>query len=300
MRQERYDIIVIGSGAGGGTLAHALSQTSARILIVERGDFIPQEEENWDPEAVWKHLRYQTRRSGSTPTAASSRRTATTTSAATASSGAACCTGCGARISRTCSTSTASRRRGRSTTTRWSRTTTAPSGCIRCTAKRASIPPIHAARPLPVSADAAFDGDGGHCRAAPIVRPASVAAAARTARRVRRSATPATRSRARCTRRAKPTSAASGRRCSSQRSRCGPTRRATRLLTNRSGDRVEAVEVERNGETVRVEAPLFVVVVRRRELGGAVAAVGERRASRTDWPIRRAWSDAVTWRTSRR
>jgi len=61
MRQERYDIVVIGSGAGGGTLAHALSQTSARILIVERGGFIPQEEENWDPEAVWKHLRYQTK-----------------------------------------------------------------------------------------------------------------------------------------------------------------------------------------------------------------------------------------------
>jgi choline dehydrogenase-like flavoprotein len=60
MHQERYDIIIIGSGAGGGTLAYALSETSARILIVERGDFIPQEDENWSPEAVWKHLRYQT------------------------------------------------------------------------------------------------------------------------------------------------------------------------------------------------------------------------------------------------
>ena len=59
--REQYDVVVIGSGAGGGTLAHALSETSARILIVERGDFIPQEEQNWDPEAVWKHLRYQTR-----------------------------------------------------------------------------------------------------------------------------------------------------------------------------------------------------------------------------------------------
>jgi choline dehydrogenase-like flavoprotein len=61
MRNEAYDIVIIGSGAGGGTMAHALSQTPARILIVERGDFIPQEDENWDPEAVWKHLRYQTR-----------------------------------------------------------------------------------------------------------------------------------------------------------------------------------------------------------------------------------------------
>ena len=56
---HRYDVIIIGSGAGGGTLAHALSGTGARILILERGDFIPQEEENWNPEAVWKHLRYR-------------------------------------------------------------------------------------------------------------------------------------------------------------------------------------------------------------------------------------------------
>ena len=61
MRRERYDVVIIGSGAGGGTLAYALSKTPARVLIVERGDFIPQEEQNWDPEAVWKHLRYQTR-----------------------------------------------------------------------------------------------------------------------------------------------------------------------------------------------------------------------------------------------
>ena len=61
MGRERYDVVVIGSGAGGGTLAYALSKTPARVLIVERGDFIPQEEQNWDPEAVWKDLRYQTR-----------------------------------------------------------------------------------------------------------------------------------------------------------------------------------------------------------------------------------------------
>jgi choline dehydrogenase-like flavoprotein len=57
---EHYDIIIIGSGAGGGTIAQALSATGARILILERGDFVPQEEENWNPEAVWKNLRYQT------------------------------------------------------------------------------------------------------------------------------------------------------------------------------------------------------------------------------------------------
>jgi choline dehydrogenase-like flavoprotein len=59
MANPRYDIIIIGSGAGGGTIAHALADSGARILLLERGDFVPQEEENWNPEAVWKHLRYR-------------------------------------------------------------------------------------------------------------------------------------------------------------------------------------------------------------------------------------------------
>jgi choline dehydrogenase-like flavoprotein len=58
---ERFDVIIIGSGAGGGTVAHALCGTGARILILERGDFVPQEAENWSPEAVWKDLRYRTK-----------------------------------------------------------------------------------------------------------------------------------------------------------------------------------------------------------------------------------------------
>ena len=56
-----FDIIIIGTGAGGGTMAQALSATGARILILERGGFVPQEAENWSPEAVWRQLRYQTR-----------------------------------------------------------------------------------------------------------------------------------------------------------------------------------------------------------------------------------------------
>jgi choline dehydrogenase-like flavoprotein len=57
---QRFDIIIIGSGAGGGTMAHALAPTRARILLLERGGFVPQEPENWSPEAVWKDLRYRT------------------------------------------------------------------------------------------------------------------------------------------------------------------------------------------------------------------------------------------------
>jgi choline dehydrogenase-like flavoprotein len=55
-----FDIIIIGSGAGGGTIARELASTGAKILIVERGDFIPQEDHNWNPASVWKDLRYRT------------------------------------------------------------------------------------------------------------------------------------------------------------------------------------------------------------------------------------------------
>jgi choline dehydrogenase-like flavoprotein len=56
-----YDIVIVGSGAGGGTMARALSESSARILVLERGGPVPQEPDNWNPEAVWKHLRYRSR-----------------------------------------------------------------------------------------------------------------------------------------------------------------------------------------------------------------------------------------------
>ena len=59
MADHTWDIIIVGTGAGGGTLAHALAPTGARILVVERGDFVPREAANWDPEAVWKQLRYR-------------------------------------------------------------------------------------------------------------------------------------------------------------------------------------------------------------------------------------------------
>jgi len=55
-----FDIIIVGSGAGGGTVARELADTGAKILIVERGDFIPQEDQNWNPTSVWKDLRYRT------------------------------------------------------------------------------------------------------------------------------------------------------------------------------------------------------------------------------------------------
>ena len=53
-----YDIIIIGTGAGGGTLAYALRNSGKRILLIERGDYLPQEVENWSPNAVFKQKRY--------------------------------------------------------------------------------------------------------------------------------------------------------------------------------------------------------------------------------------------------
>jgi choline dehydrogenase-like flavoprotein len=55
---HEYDVIIIGTGAGGGTLAQALAPTGKRILILERGDYIPRERENWDPVAVFDQKRY--------------------------------------------------------------------------------------------------------------------------------------------------------------------------------------------------------------------------------------------------
>ena len=50
---SHYDIIIIGSGAGGGTMALALAPTGKRILLLERGNYLPREQDNWDPDAVF-------------------------------------------------------------------------------------------------------------------------------------------------------------------------------------------------------------------------------------------------------
>jgi choline dehydrogenase-like flavoprotein len=56
----RYDVIIIGTGAGGGTLAAKLAPTGKKILILERGDFVPREKENWMSKAVFLDNRYHT------------------------------------------------------------------------------------------------------------------------------------------------------------------------------------------------------------------------------------------------
>lgn len=60
MSLNHYDVIIIGTGAGGGTLAHRLAGTGKRVLLLERGDYLPREKENWDSKAVFVDNRYKT------------------------------------------------------------------------------------------------------------------------------------------------------------------------------------------------------------------------------------------------
>ncbi len=53
-----YDVIVIGSGAGGGTLVHQLAPSGKRILLLERGDWLPREPQNWLAQDVFADGRY--------------------------------------------------------------------------------------------------------------------------------------------------------------------------------------------------------------------------------------------------
>jgi choline dehydrogenase-like flavoprotein len=55
-----YDVAIIGTGAGGGTLAWALASAGKKVLLLERGGFLPREKENWDPLAVVHEGRYNT------------------------------------------------------------------------------------------------------------------------------------------------------------------------------------------------------------------------------------------------
>jgi len=54
-----YDFIIIGTGMGGGALAYALRDSGAKILLLERGDFLPQEAQNWQVDAIFKENRYK-------------------------------------------------------------------------------------------------------------------------------------------------------------------------------------------------------------------------------------------------
>jgi choline dehydrogenase-like flavoprotein len=60
MSTSHYDVIIIGTGAGGGTLAHRLAPSGKRILLLERGDYVIRELDNWSTRAVNVDGKYQT------------------------------------------------------------------------------------------------------------------------------------------------------------------------------------------------------------------------------------------------
>jgi choline dehydrogenase-like flavoprotein len=60
-RENQFDVIIIGTGAGGGTLAYHLAPSGKRILILERGDYVRREKDNWNPQAVNVDAKYNTK-----------------------------------------------------------------------------------------------------------------------------------------------------------------------------------------------------------------------------------------------
>lgn len=55
---EHYDVIVVGSGPGGGTTAARIAETGKRVLLLERGDYLPRERDNWDSQVVFGKGKY--------------------------------------------------------------------------------------------------------------------------------------------------------------------------------------------------------------------------------------------------
>jgi len=55
---DSYDVIIVGTGAGGGTLARHLAPSGKRILLLERGDWLPREPSNWLAQDVFVDNRY--------------------------------------------------------------------------------------------------------------------------------------------------------------------------------------------------------------------------------------------------
>src|SRR5215212_5423778 len=53
------DVVIVGSGMGGGTLTWALRDCGAKVLLLERGKFLASEPQNWSAAAVFGENRYK-------------------------------------------------------------------------------------------------------------------------------------------------------------------------------------------------------------------------------------------------
>ena len=59
MENLEADVVVVGSGMGGGTTGWALAQRGVDVLLLERGERLPREAENWSPDEVFIRRRYK-------------------------------------------------------------------------------------------------------------------------------------------------------------------------------------------------------------------------------------------------
>ncbi len=57
---EHFDVIIIGTGAGGGTLLNRIAPSGKRILVLERGPFLPREKDNWNYHGSFKYYSSET------------------------------------------------------------------------------------------------------------------------------------------------------------------------------------------------------------------------------------------------
>ena len=311
---DHYDVVIIGSGAGGGTLAWKLAPSGKRILLLERGGYLPRERDNWDTEAVFLRGKYLT-----TETLARRRRqrasrpSRTTTSAATPSSTARRCSGCGPRTSARSPTTAASPRPGRSPTTSFEPYYAPGRGPLR----RARRRPARTRPTVPAAATYPYPPVKHEPRIQQLSddleqpRPAPVAPAdrrdARPGRR-RRTRSPSSRC-IRCDRVDGFPCLVDGK-ADAQIVCVDPALAHPNLdlVTNAKVDRLETDAAgppgHRRGRHARRRhrGPLLRRhrrgVVRRAQLGAAAAALGQRRPSRPGWPTAPTRSGATTCATT--
>jgi len=59
--RKSYDVVIVGAGVGGGAMANQLAKAGVRVLVVERGNRLPREADNWSVKAVFHEKRYTTK-----------------------------------------------------------------------------------------------------------------------------------------------------------------------------------------------------------------------------------------------
>ena len=139
---DDYDVIIVGTGAGGGTLARHLAPSGKRILLLERGDWLPREPQNWLAQDVFVDNRYVSPDTWYDEHGKPFQpQIHYFVGGATKLYGAALYRLRAEDFGELAAPRRRSRRPGRSPTTSWSRTTPWPSSCTRCTARAARTRP---------------------------------------------------------------------------------------------------------------------------------------------------------------